>query len=72
MLIEFLAEIATKGKLKFIKSDNLGEFAGYEFKFLLSNSLIMQETLFIESYSPYQNGKRETGQIYSIWPDGYQ
>ena len=59
MLIELLAEIATKGKLKFIKSDNWGHFVGYEFKSLLSNSLIKQETLFVKTYSPYQNGTGE-------------
>ena len=54
---KFLADTASYGKVRRLRSDNGGEFMNYRFKYLLRKRGIKHETS--ASYSPHQNGTIE-------------
>ena len=55
----FLADVATFGKVKCIRSDNGTEFTNKGFQALLNKNRIKHETS--APYSPHQNGTAERG-----------
>ena len=56
---KFIADVATYGKVKCIRSDNGTEFTGQEFQSLLRSNGIRHEKS--APYSPHQNGTAERG-----------